>query len=377
MEGFKMNKAYSYVVVLFLMSFKSYAGLTCVDYLDGRPTLSTDIKTPKYYDRIFNDPLPKSPKFTFELPKIPKPNYELPKIPKPNYELPKIPKPNYELPKIPKPNYELPPQKLKSIIDNPIPEPKYLIDNPKFKLPKPDYSDPSPFFVKPDLGPKVVDPYTKPTLNPDKNLFQYLKFENNNQTNIINNMLLKMITYLQTSSNIQPSSLPRNPGTPLAGGLDHYFVLDIAEQQIKALSVLSGQILASSSIKDFFSRFELDASFFPFVFDINNPTILIFGAGEGTTLATGQAYPSTLIRNGGHNQLAESYRGSNTPDLNGLFGGGIVFKDGQVVFEFKSRSVNRGAAYGELSDDQEQVLRVLMNGFFDALQEISIATDKN
>jgi hypothetical protein len=161
------------------------------------------------------------------------------------------------------------------------------------------------------------------------------------------------LSSLRRYTNIRPS--PPAARERLPTDID-YFELDAQTKKIKQ-KASDGSVTAEfENLQAFASQFDLGNAYFPFVFDTANPNQIQFGIGSDVQLADESFAPRSLVRNGGHMQLAIRYRGSNAPDTNGLFGGGISFVDGNAEIDFRSRSVNRTAG-GVLTPAQEQTLR--------------------
>ena len=134
------------------------------------------------------------------------------------------------------------------------------------------------------------------------------------------------------------------PSNISSTGIDpnfHYFIYNAKTGEVVRVNLRDVEVERFSSLREFFEQFELESAFFPFVYDVQNPNQLIFGIGGQTILNSGERAHHTLLRNGGHYQLASRYRRSNIPDLNGLFAGGLTFNGGDIHLLFRSRSVNQ------------------------------------
>jgi hypothetical protein len=159
-------------------------------------------------------------------------------------------------------------------------------------------------------------------------------------------------TQFRTFTNIPP----RPTQEPLPENFNH-FVLNSETGQVREVGANGDTLRSFDSFTEFAKEFNVERSFFPMIFDTQNPGHIIFGIGEGSITASGEAAPGTLVRNGGHFQLASRYRGSPEPDRRGLVGGGIKFNEGTPTLEFRSRSINGSATDGALDEEQELYLR--------------------
>ncbi len=165
--------------------------------------------------------------------------------------------------------------------------------------------------------------------------------------NFINMNIAKQINAipqnLQRSTNLTPQpSIPNQSNSmgtrPILETSYSYFVYDVETGVVRAFNSRTRESRQITMV-ELLSMYQLETSYFPFVFDASKPTQLIFGVGAGA-LSTSTFSYQTLIRNGGHVQLAIAYRGNTIPNLNGLYGGGFRIQEGEIKVEFQSRSVN-------------------------------------
>lgn len=209
--------------------------------------------------------------------------------------------------------------------------------------------------------------------NPDKiYLKNNLKSYNLNSLtpNFINMNIIKQINAipqsLQRSTNLTPQpSIPNqsisNVRTSTPDTSYSYFVYDVETGVVEAFNSRARQARRITMV-ELLSMYQLETAYFPFVFDSLNPTQLIFGVGAGAMSTSTLSY-QTLIRNGGHLQLAKAYRGHPLPNLNGLYGGGFRIQDGHIKVEFQSRGVNspyQGTVDGLLDEELANTLSPLV-----------------
>jgi hypothetical protein len=166
------------------------------------------------------------------------------------------------------------------------------------------------------------------------------------------------------STNIQFPQWPAAQVRPELPTNIPYFVLDSATGKIQQVSSTGEVLHEFASLQEFKAQYDLPNSYFPFVFDTQKPNQLILGVGAESRDSTGNPIANTLVRNGGHYQLARQYRGNSIPDLNGLFGGGVrLSESGDPQIELTSRSVNQ-TVDGALPADADGTLREAITKFF-------------
>ncbi len=114
-------------------------------------------------------------------------------------------------------------------------------------------------------------------------------------------------------------------------------------------------------------------TYFPFVIDTTTPDRIYLGIGSESLYRDGRpvGVSDTLIRNGGHIQIATALRGSSL-QLTGLYGGGFFIDElGKITIEFKSRGVNGtngGNTDGLLEEEQADLLEALVREIFTSSQ---------
>ena len=108
---------------------------------------------------------------------------------------------------------------------------------------------------------------------------------------------------------------------------------------------------------DFVGLFAAD-TFFPILFDVSRPSGVMIGIGVDAISSDGSAIEGALSRrNGCHFDMARFYRRNESPDLEGLYGGGIqVDAEGEVTIHLKSRGVNQ-TPDGHLEEALDAVLK--------------------